>query len=106
MDTPKIDKRFWFKHKGCEGKHYLIGNPHTFPGRILAWCPIKKIDFCVSKAEMDEISESAQYWLEGFLAGNQPYPPLDDNGDVDFESPEYKNWLLEIKEFRKTGDWK
>ena len=55
---------------------------------------------------MDEIQESAQYWLEGFLAGNQPYSPLDDNGDVDFESPEYKNWLLEIKEFRKTGDWK
>ncbi len=105
MNDSKYDERLWFLHKGCDGKHYFISNPHTFPGRMLAWCPIRKTDFCVPKSEMEAISESAKYWIQGFLTGNQPNPPLDESGDVNFDSPEYKNWLIKIEEFGKTGDW-
>ena len=99
------DVNLWFYHKGCEGKHFLFGNPHTFPGRMWAWCEVKKRSFFVSKSEMGECSEQTTYWVKGFLAGNQPDAPTDENGDVDYKSAEYKNWLRKLEEFEETGFW-
>ena len=101
----EFDKNLWFYHNGCEGKHYLIGNPHTFYGRMWAWCPKKQKSFFVSLVEIGEKSEQAKYWIDGFLCGNQPAPPTDVNDDVDFESPAYKKWIEAIKLFSKTGYW-
>ena len=105
-DIPEIDENLWFLTKThCEGKHFLLGNPHTFCGRFLAWCPNKEISFSVSKVEIEKLSTQSEYWIKGFLSGNEPQPPTDENNDVDFESVEYKNWLKQIEEFKKTGIW-
>jgi hypothetical protein len=101
----QFDENLWFIHKGCEGRHYLIGNPHTFYGRILAWCPKKERSFMVSVSEMEQMSDFSKYWIEGYLKGNEPEPPTDSNEDVDFESAEYKTWIEEVKLFNETGYW-
>lgn len=100
-----FDSDLWFEHNGCEGKHYLLGNPHTFPGRMWAWCPKKETAFCVSKSEIGEMSIQAKFWIKGFLIGNQPKPPLNKNNEVDYESQEYKDWKIKVDEFEETGLW-
>ena len=99
------DEDLWFYHHGCEGKHFLIGNPHTVVGRMWAWCPANERSFFVSKADMGDMSEQARYWVKGFLAGNQPGPPVDKDGDVDFESDEYRVWQTRIDKFEQAGIW-
>lgn len=101
----EFDKNLWFTIEGCEGKHYLIGNPHTFRGRMHAWCPQKERSFFVSLSEIEEMSEPSKYWITGFLKGNQPEPPTNANGDVDFESAEYRRWTESINLFTQTGYW-
>jgi hypothetical protein len=101
----EFDENLWFSHKGCDGKHYLIGNPHTFYGRILAWCPKKETSFCVSISEIVNMSDYSKYWIDGFLRGNEPEPPTNSVGDVDFESKEYNKWGEEIELFNRTGYW-
>jgi hypothetical protein len=98
----KYDENLWFEHENCEGKHYMIGNCHTFIGRMFAYCPIKKQTFCISKSEIGNKSTETEYWIKGFLSGNEPSPP----GDNDFESKEFKKWKNKIKKFEKTGEWK
>jgi hypothetical protein len=39
------------------------------------------------------------------LNGNQPEPPTDLNGDVDFDSAKYKKWMKSIELFTRTGYW-
>lgn len=105
MEKTQYDENLWFEHKGCAGKHFLIGNPHTFPGRILAFCPKKDKTFFVSKNEIGNMSQQSDYWIKGFLIGNQPEPPTDENDDVDFGSKEYIEWTKKVKLFNETGDW-
>ncbi len=104
-DSIAYDQRLWFLHKGCTGKHYLIGNPHTFRGRMWAWCPVHRRTVFVSKSEIESCSPEAEYWIQGFLAGNEPPPPLDEHGDPAFDSPEYARWEAEIRLFHHTGFW-
>lgn len=99
------DDRLWFEHLGCEGKHFLIGNPHTFPGRMFGWCPKKQRTFFVSKEEIGDCSVEAKYWIMGFLSGNQPKPPVNEEGDVDFKSEQYLAWVKKIGDFEKSGYW-
>jgi hypothetical protein len=101
-----FDENLWFMHEGCEGKHFLIGNPHTYPGRMWAWCPKDERTFFVSKGAMGEMSEAAKYWVMGFLAGNQPEPPRDgEDNEVDFKGVAYREWLKNIEVFERTGIW-
>lgn len=39
MSEVIYDEKLRFKVDDCEGPHYFIGNPHTYHGRILGWCP-------------------------------------------------------------------
>jgi hypothetical protein len=105
IETPTLDEALWFHHQGCSGKHYFLGNPHTFHGRMMAWCPLKTRSFFVSKSEILEASSEAKYWIAGFLAGAEPEPPRNANQDVDFKSPEYRKWEQRVTEFRRTGSW-
>jgi hypothetical protein len=102
------DKALWFKMKSCcSAKHLLCGNPHTFRGRIEAYCPNRKISFAVSLTQMDSMSKNARFWIDGFLCGNEPPPPMDKEGD--FLPPDeaaFKRWEKNISEFRRTGKWK
>ena len=107
METElNIDEHLWFYHKGCTGKHFFIGNPHTFPGRILAWCPQQQKSFFLSVSEVEEMSEYSKYWIKGYLTGNEPSPPTDGNGDVQFSGKEYEEWAEAVDLFATTGYWR
>lgn len=91
-----IDEKIWFEHDGCVGNHYMIGNPHTFKGRMYAWCPKKEKSFFVSKSEILKMSVECEYWVKGFLSGNQPEPPTDSEGDVDFDQKNTKPGMIKL----------
>ena len=101
-----IDRNLWFHHRGCKGRHYLIGNPHTVPGRLYAWCPIEQSSLFLACADISSMSKLARYWVAGFLHGNEPDPPPGEDGPPDFGSPPYKKWQRQALQFRKTGVWK
>ncbi len=103
----EFDEKLWFLMDGhCEGKHFLLGNAHTFVGRILAWCPTKERSFFVSTSEIEECSLVTRYWVKGFLCGNEPQPPRDENQDLLApDSKEYQDWLKATKLFAETGYW-
>ena len=102
----QFDEKLWFTMgNACPGKHYLIGNPHTFNGRMFAWCPSKQKSFYVSKISMEELSTETHYWVRGFLVGNEPDPPVDESGSTAFSTPEYESWLKAVKLFSETGYW-
>jgi hypothetical protein len=109
METSKVqfDENLWFlMGEHCEGKHFLLGNAHTFRGRMLAWCPAKERSFFVSKSEIGKCSLETKFWVKGFLAGNEPDAPTDKNQDsVTPDTEEYKNWLAAVKLFAETGCW-
>jgi hypothetical protein len=105
MRTPAFDPAFWFMHLGCRGKHYLLGNPHTVPGRIWAWCPREGCTHFVSRADIGQMSRASTYWVAGYLNGNEPSPPAGVDGPPDFGSPEYKRWQADARRFRRTGNW-
>ncbi|HEU5379847.1 MAG TPA: hypothetical protein VFV38_30865 [Ktedonobacteraceae bacterium] len=107
MESSHYDEQLWFIQEGCDEKHYLQGNPHTFPGRMAAWCPKQQQGFCVSKSEIQECSVAARYWIQGFLSGNEPAYPTDDEGyPLESEDdPQIKKWRAAIQLFAKTGVW-
>lgn len=72
---------------------------------MLGWCAVKDRSFFFSKPEVVESSPEAAAWIAGFLAGNEPEPPINSSGDTVFESAEYKAWLVQVEAFRKTGAW-
>ena len=107
MSNIEFENELWFElEEHCEGKHYIAGNPHTFNGRISAYCPQKDVYFNVSFEEIVDMSQEAKYWIKGFLSGNEPPPPIDEEGDL--HSPtheEYIHWEKSIELFHKTGHW-
>ncbi len=108
MTDPAIDERLWFTMKEgcCPGKHYLLWNPHTFPGRMRAWCPVKRAGFNVSKSEIETCSIEARWWINGFLAGNEPPPPLDADGNqLADDDSRLARWRDASRHFPETGIW-
>jgi hypothetical protein len=78
-------KRLWFLHLGFRGKHHIIGNPHTYPGLMLGWSVSKNRSFFFSKSDIQKASAAAMTWIDVFLTGNGPEPPITAEGNVDFE---------------------
>ena len=107
MSDPEFDAQLWFTLDGCcADRHYLLHNPHTFPGRMAAWCPLKKVRFNISKSEVRECSDAARYWIKGFLAGNEPDAPVDeDGGYLPGDDPRMEEWRVAIAQFPATGLW-
>ena len=102
----EFDPNLWIKLDHCNGEHYLIGNCHTFPGRMNAYCKKKETTFCVSLAEISDMSEQSRYWINGFLCGNEPEPPEELENEPPenyFNSERYRNWLSQTENFRTTG---
>jgi hypothetical protein len=104
---PGFDAALWFTEDGCEGRHFILDepNPHTFPGRIRAWCPTNRVHYNFSKAQMRDSSSETKRWVEGYLAGNEPRPPEDAEGFPDFTSPAGLAWVEQARAFRSTGFW-
>jgi hypothetical protein len=55
---------------------------------------------------MDKMSQATKYWVKGYLSGNEPSPPVDEE---DFVLPitheDYLHWKESIELFHKTGYW-
>lgn len=105
MRTPDFDPALWFMHLGCTGKHYLLGNPHTVPGRLWAWCPHERCTHFLSRADIGRMSAASKHWVAGYLSGAEPDPPAGEDGPPDFGSPEYRRWQAQVRRFHKTGAW-
>lgn len=96
---PEVDTDLEFKSTHCGGWHFLVGNPHTFTGRMAAWCQDQQIEIAVSLKEMTYISLGASFWIRGFLSGSELAPP-----DVDSPAAEVE-WEAARREYRSTGEW-
>lgn len=102
-----IDPRLWVVVTGVDGRCYLSGNAHTFRGRIQAWSQDLERSLTVSKHEISDSSVEARYWVEGFLAGNEPegslmFGPSFWEGEEDLT----ERWLTALEDFRASGAWK
>lgn len=96
---PEVDSDLEFKSTHCGGWHFLVGNPHTFTGRMAAWCQDQQIEITVSLGEMTYISLGASFWIKGFLSGSELAPPESDNPAAEAE------WEAARREYRSTGEW-
>jgi len=109
MSAPRdLDRALWFEPGCCDdGRHFLHYNPHTFPGRMGAYCDAHDRTFAVSKSEIERCSAEAVYWVRGFLSGNEPAPPLDADGYEidDLDDPRWQRWRDAVEEFRHSGAW-
>jgi hypothetical protein len=107
VNEPTFDSNLWFTMGTCwPGKHYLLHSAHTFPDRMRAWCPTKKITFSVSKSAMGECSAEARNWVQGFLAGNEPDAPRDEKGNhLPDDHPRLRQWRAAIQQFPETSLW-
>jgi hypothetical protein len=104
-----IDERLWID-RGCAGYDFLVGNCHTFPGGMAAYCPHGDggRDVCVSLGEIREMSDESALWTAGFLAGNEPSGEAmfgDAWADVGRRDYREAEWQRAALEFRRTGEW-
>lgn len=98
------DPDLWFEAP-CGGRDLLTGSGATFPGRMAAWCPDKRVAYNVSLGEMGQMSPQARYFAAGFLAGNQPGPPPPDSDTDDVDPGDLAAWMSATARFRRTGVW-
>lgn len=103
LQSPQLDDRLWFEAPCGERDLLLDTNGHTYPGRMLAWCPHQEHNvYSVSLNQMGEMSTETRYFVRGFLAGQEPEGPYDD-GEI---TPEDElAWELATHRFRKSGSW-
>lgn len=99
MTVPdEINTRLKIRIGSCPVEHYLVGNPHTFRGRIATWCPLDSVEVNVSKYEILASTDAAALWIEGFLAGSEPPPPDSDDPVAE------RDWANVRRYFRVHGD--
>lgn len=96
---PEVDQRLVFRSQHCPGRHFLLGNSHTFPGRMAVWCEDSEYEISASLFEMTDVSEAARFWITGFLAGSEIRRP--DEGDPASEA----SWEAARRKFHETGEW-
>ena len=105
-----IDEALWITtaHGGPDKRYYLLrDNPHTFVGRMSAFDAEANQGFCISKHEIVTMSREAGYFVAGFLAGNQPRPPVDAERDpLPEDHPEQQGWRRAVALFAETGAWR
>lgn len=102
-DPPPIDERLWFE-SSCGGRDFIVGNGHTFTGRMRAWCPRNEVGYNVSLGGMGAMSEESRYYIAGFLAGSEPGNPVDPTDDSEDEA-DMVAWWSATRRFRRTGYW-
>lgn len=102
VEKPAVDERLWFDAP-CGRRDFLVGNGHTFVGRMAAWCPHEGVGYNISRAEIGAMSEEARYFVAGFLAGNEPGYPADADGETD--EADLAAWRAATARFRRTGSW-
>src|SRR5919106_6617734 len=78
-----IDLRLRIRIRHCDAPHYLVGNCHTFRGRMSTWCVSLGQEICISKSDVIDPSAEVQIWTDGFLRGNEAPPPIVDDSTAD-----------------------
>ena len=103
-----LDQQLWIVRAGSDCRDFLVGNSHTFHGRIAAYCPTNDYGYSVSLDEIEEMSAESSRWVAGFLAGNEP-APTEMFGPGIHDAPEedsrWQRWHAAVDEFRTTGAW-
>ncbi len=106
---PAHDPELWIEAHGFDGRCYLLGNPHTHLGRMVVWVESLKDVAHISKDDIENASEAARRWVEGFLHGNEPTPAqylgIDPGAATDLEDddPGIARWRAALAEFRQKG---
>lgn len=96
-DLPSdVDSRLRVVLKRDMGVAYLTGNSHVLRGRMSAFHESGH-DITIEKSDIEEASEAAAIWIDGFLAGSEPPPP--DYGHEEDEPA----WYEERARYRETG---
>ena len=108
-DRPDTDPDLWVEVEGTAGRCYILGNPHTFPGRFVTWSDHLGNSLYVSKGEVTSCSDDARRWIEGFLNGNEPaiaeYLGIARIAadDLDDDDPGVERWRRALADFRSSG---
>lgn len=97
-----VDEALWFGG-ACGQRDYLIGNSHTFTGRMTAWCPAHEVSYNVSSSEITEMSPESRYFIRGFLHGAEPGFPVDGQGET--SDQDLEAWRQAVARFRRNGAW-
>ncbi|MGM1047781.1 MAG: hypothetical protein ACQEXX_16795 [Bacillota bacterium] len=75
-------------------------------GEYQRYCPQKDVFFNVSLGEIGDMPLNTKYWIKGFLSGNEPSPPVDEEGDIYRPIHEDNiHWDKSVALFHKTGSW-
>ena len=104
------DPNLWVEVDGYPGRLFIMGNPHTFAGRISAWSYDNDESLYFSKSEVTASSDAARWWIEGYLHGAEPSPAaylVIDPRDVDVmddDDPRLEQWRDALTHFRESGD--
>jgi hypothetical protein len=104
------DPDLWVEVAGHDGKLFIMGNPHTFPGRITGWSYEGNHSLYFSKAEVTAASDAARWWIDGFLHGNEPslaeYLGIDPGQAerLEDDDPGVARWRDAVGAFRSSGD--
>ena len=96
-----VDAELSFEIEGYPGRNFLIGNPHTFPGRMEAYSEAERRSFSVSFHELTNVSPAARAWISGFLSGSEPEPPAF-TGDQHAEAVEVA-WRAVVGQYGGNG---
>lgn len=85
------------------GQVWLLGNPHTFPGRI----HVRALNgdlLSISRSEILSFGPGAAEWVDGFLAGSEPEVSTSWAASADVKHLE--RGLSRVRSnFRRTGEW-
>ncbi|MDP1793701.1 MAG: hypothetical protein Q8K63_06140 [Acidimicrobiales bacterium] len=108
VNGERVDPERWIKTSACSQADLLLGNSHTFRGRMYAYCPHDEEGYSVSLHEITAMSTSAEQWIDGFLAGSEP-EPADmfgaESDEWDSSDPRLDEWRRVIGRYRRTGIW-
>jgi len=109
-NLPKgVNEALWFESASCDGNDYLVeSNPHTFPGRMTAYCPhdVNHSYYNVSLSDLASCSDECRNWAHGFVVGSEPGSPLNDEGfELEEDSPALVSWQNARQTYAATGSW-
>ncbi len=109
QENVKFDREMSFVSEHCGKRDYLVrGNPHTSPGRMGAYCPHDPQFrwYNVSLRDLHEPTPAAAWWSSGFVAGNEPGPPVDSDGlEYEAGTEAYDEWNKARDGYLKRGYW-
>jgi hypothetical protein len=75
VDEPAIDERLWFEAT-CGSRDFLVGNGHTFVGRMAAWCPSDGVGYHVSLSQLGAmVPGTPRRRLIGPVPATDPHEP-------------------------------